>query len=124
MDASRRGWVIGAVAFVAIAVAGWVTLSKIQTLNAAAGFVQHTEQVQLALERALSTLKDAETGTRGYIVTRNEIVLGPYFDAMKRLDSELDRLTALVADNPEQVAGARELQRLMMARLTPLQGAV
>ena len=124
MDATRRGWAIGAVAFVAIAVAGWVTLSKIETLNAAAAYVQHTEHVQLALERALSTLKDAETGTRGYIVTRNEIVLVPYFDAMKRLDSELDALTSLVADNPERVAEAQELKRRMMARLTPLKSAV
>src|SRR5690242_11039661 len=124
MDVTRRGWAIGAVAFVAIAVAGWVTLTKIQTLNAAAAFVQHTESVRLALERALSTLKDAETGTRGYIVTRNEVVLGPYFDAMNRLDSELDQLTALVADNPERSAEAQELKRLMNGRLAPLQDAV
>ena len=121
---TRRGWAIGTVAFVAIAIAGWVTLSKIQTLNAAAGWVRHSEEVRLALERTLSTLKDAETGTRGFIVTRNEIVLAPYFDAMKRLDSELDTLASLVADNPAQESQARELKRLMLARLAPLQAAV
>jgi PAS domain S-box-containing protein len=124
MDAIRRGWAIGAVAFVAIAVAGWVTLSKIETLNAAAVYVQHTDQVRLALERALSTLKDAETGTRGYIVTRNEVVLGPYFDAMRRLDAELEQLTSLVADDPERMAEAQELRRRMATRLAPLQAAV
>ncbi|MEJ0036161.1 MAG: PAS domain S-box protein [Gammaproteobacteria bacterium] len=124
MNATRRGWAIGAVAFVAIAIAGWVSLSKIETLHASAEYVQHTEQVRLALERSLSTLKDAETGTRGFIVTRNEIVLPPYFDAMKRLESELDQLAALVADNPERTAEAQVLKRLMMARLAPLQGAV
>src|ERR1044072_235814 len=102
MDATRRGWAIGAVAFVALVVASWVTLSKIETLHASSEYVQHSENVRLALERALSTLKDAETGTRGYIVTRNEIVLGPYFDAMKRLDSELAMLASLVADDPER----------------------
>ena len=121
---TRRGWIIGAVAFVAIAVAGWVTLSKIETLHGAADWVRHSEEVRLALERGASTLKDAESGTRGYIVTRNEIVLGPYFSAMKRLDSELDELTALVADDPEREAQARELKRLMLARLAPLQAAV
>ncbi len=54
MDATRRGWAIGAVAFVAIAVAGWVTLSKIETLHASSEYVRHTENVRLALERALS----------------------------------------------------------------------
>ena len=124
MHATRSGWAIGAVAFVAIVIAGWVTLSKIETLNAAASYVRDTEHVQLALERAFSTLKDAETGTRGYIVTRNEIVLGPYFEAMKRLDSQLDYLAAQVGDDPERAAEARELKRLMMARLDPLQSAV
>ena len=124
MHATRSGWAIGTVAFVAIVIAGWVTLSKIETLNAAASYVRDTEHVQLALERAFSTLKDAETGTRGYIVTRNEIVLGPYFEAMKRLDSQLDYLAAQVGDDPERAAEARELKRLMMARLDPLQSAV
>ncbi|MEJ1965283.1 MAG: PAS domain S-box protein [Gammaproteobacteria bacterium] len=121
---TRRGWAIGAIAFGAIAVAGWVTVSKIETLTGAAGWVRHSEQVRLALERSFSTLKDAETGTRGYIVTRDQIVLVPYFEAMKRLDSELDVLTSLVADDPQRQAQARELKRLMRARLAPLQGAV
>lgn len=124
MDATRRGWAIGAVAFVAIAVAGWVTLAKIETLHASSGYVLHTENVRLALERAFSTLKDAETGTRGYIVTRDEIVLAPYFEAMKRLDSELLMLASLVADNPERAAEVQELTRLMKQRLAPLQVAV
>jgi PAS domain S-box-containing protein len=124
MDATRRGWAIGAVAFVVIAVAGWVTLSKIETLDASAAYVQHTEQVRFALERTFSILKDAETGTRGYIVTRNAVVLTPYFNAMQRLDSELDLLADLVADNPERMAQAQELKRLMKARLQPLELAV
>src|SRR5262245_55134674 len=110
MDATRRGWAIGAVAFVAIAVAGWLTLSRIETLNAATAYAQHCERVQLALERALSTLKDAETGTRGYIVTRDEILLVPYRGAMTRLASELDYVTALVADDPERLAESHELK--------------
>ncbi|HVQ13563.1 MAG TPA: CHASE3 domain-containing protein, partial [Vicinamibacterales bacterium] len=125
MDAlTRRGWVIGAIAFVAIAVAGWVTLSRIETLSASASSVHHSQEVRLALERALSTLKDAETGTRGFIVTRNPIMLAPYFDAMKRLDSELERLTSLTANNSVQQAEARKLKRQMMTRLAPLQVAV
>jgi PAS domain S-box-containing protein len=124
MDATRRGWAIGAVAFVAIAVAGWVTLSRIETLHASSEYVRHTERVGLALERAFSTLKDTETSTRGYILTRNEAVLAPYFDAMERLAAELDLLTSLVADDPQRSAEAQELRRLMLARLAPLQSAV
>ncbi len=124
MERSRRGWSFGAIALLAIALAGWVTLSKIRTLDATARSVHHSQEVRLALERTVSTLKDAETGTRGYTVTRNEVILAPYFAAIERLDAELDGLAVLVADDPQQIAQARELKRLMDARLTALQGGV
>jgi PAS domain S-box-containing protein len=124
MDATQRGWAIGAVACIAIAVAGWVTVSRIETLHASSEYVRHTEEVRLALERAFSTLKDAETSTRGYILTRNEAVLAPYVEAMERLDSELELLGSLVAEDPERSTEVRELRRLMAVRLAPLQAAV
>ena len=78
----RRGWAIGVIAVAAIVAAGWITLVKIQTLDAAAGWVSHSQDVRLALERALSTLKDTETSTRGFIVTHAPIF--EFFDAAYR----------------------------------------
>lgn len=124
MEVVRRSWLLGAVAMVAIGSAGWVTHAKIRTLDSAAGWVRHTDEVRLALERALSTLKDAETGTRGYIIARDDRLLAPHFEALQRLDSDLERIARLVADNAQQHARAEELRRLANARLQPLKSSV
>lgn len=124
MDNRQRGWSLGVIALGAIALAGWVMIAQIQKLDEAGRAVRHSEAVRLALERSLSTLKDAEAGTRGFTVTRDEVLLAPYFEAMKRLDDELDHLAALVADMPDQTRRAQELRRLMQARLDPLRSTV
>jgi PAS domain S-box-containing protein len=124
MDGFRRSWVIGAIAVVAIGVAGWITLDKVHTLEASTGWVRHSQDVRLALERALSTLKDVETSTRGYIVTRDGTFLPRYERSLQELDVDLAALRRLVADSPAQSARVQELERRMRARLAPLQGAV
>ncbi|HEX7515728.1 MAG TPA: CHASE3 domain-containing protein [Chthoniobacterales bacterium] len=43
-------------------------------------------------ERLLSTLKDAETGQRGFVITGDKHYLDPYESARSRLQDEIDRL--------------------------------
>src|SRR5262245_5772522 len=40
--------------------------------------VARAHEIQDALERFLSTVKDAETGQRGYVITGQEAYLAPY----------------------------------------------
>jgi PAS domain S-box-containing protein len=124
MDGFRRSWVIGAIAMVAIGVAGWITLDKVRTLEASTDWVRHSQDVRLALEHALSTLKDVETNTRGYIVARDGTFLPRYESSLRELDVDLAALRRLVADSPAQSARVQELERRMRVRLAPLQGAV
>src|SRR5947209_7766584 len=44
---------------------GVVTLLNLRTIEASNRWIDHTREVVIELERALSTLKDAETGQRG-----------------------------------------------------------
>ena len=46
----------------------------------------------IGLERMLSTLKDLETGQRGFLLTGDETYLAPYTDALPKLDSDLQDL--------------------------------
>ena len=46
-------------------------------------------------ERLLSTLKDAETGQRGFVITGDKRYLDPYESARSRLQDEIDRLRDL-----------------------------
>jgi PAS domain S-box-containing protein len=124
MDGIRRSWVIGAAAIAALVAAGWVTLEQVRTLDAAAGEVRRSQDVRLAIERALSTLKDAETSTRGYANTRSDVFLPLFEGAAQQLTADLERVTTLVADNPAQLERAQELTRLAEARMAPLRTAV
>ena len=83
-------------------------------------WVEHTREVVAQLERAASTLKDAETGQRGYLLTGKDEYLKPYVDASNGLDKELDRLFALTADNPEQQARLAELRRIAGEKIAEL----
>jgi len=112
------------VAIAAIVVAGFITYTRLQLLSDAAGWVSRTEGVRYALQRTLSTVQDAESAVRGYLITHEDPFLEPYTHARAELDSNLLALTALLADSPAQLMRARELDRLARARLDRLNTTV
>lgn len=64
--------------------------------------VARTYEVIAELERALSTMTDAETGQRGYLITGEEVFLEPYHTASKRMEKCLRGLEELTKDNESQ----------------------
>ncbi|WP_423601690.1 CHASE3 domain-containing protein [Sphingomonas sp. MS122] len=105
-------------AIVATAVLGAALLFGAQ--RAAQERVIQTLKVQDQLSSVLSRLQDAETGQRGYLVTRDAIYLQPYFDGRRRIGAELSALRALVAGHPAQAAAAAELTKCATARIDRL----
>src|SRR5689334_1430507 len=65
---------------------GLLTLVNLRTIDESDRWIDHTREVVIELERALSTLKDAETGQRGYLLTGDEEYLEPYRIASARMD--------------------------------------
>jgi PAS domain S-box-containing protein len=86
--------------------------------------VEHTHVVINELETLLSTLKDAETGQRGYLLAEDESYLEPYSAALTRLHGSLDRLSSLTADNPDQVDNLASLRPQIARRLEELERTV
>ncbi len=73
-----------------------------------------------ALNVVLSTLKDAETGQRGYLLTGNSTYLSPYTSATGRVDGQLADLDARVNEGllaKDDVSRLRELCHEKMAEL-------
>jgi len=64
--------------------------------------VTNTLEATAHLQTILSTMKDAETGQRGFMLTDDEHYLGPYLYAKATLAAEIAAVRALVADDPEQ----------------------
>lgn len=86
--------------------------------------VKHSDEVILNVENVISTLKDAETGQRGYLLTGNKIFLEPYNGAS---ESALKTLTAIeesTKDNPVQQKDIAELKNIMTRRLDIIKSTI
>ncbi len=79
---------------------------------------------QLMAERLLSTVKDAETGQRGYLLTRAPSYLEPYNAAGKRLDADLARLDAAPPADRETAILIRRIEVSTRAKMEELRRTV
>src|SRR6476646_1793845 len=87
-------------------------------------WVSQTHQALTALEVVLSTLKDAETGERGFIITGSNDYLEPYRSAVRQIDEELRNLKQLTSDNPQQQERIPILQQKIGERLSILKTGI
>ncbi|MEG4116746.1 CHASE3 domain-containing protein [Microcoleus sp. N9_B4] len=87
-------------------------------------WVSHTHQVLTELEATLSTLKDAETGQRGYLLTGEELYLEPYHSAIARINKQVVGLQQLTADNNRQQQRIRDLKIAIDSKLAELEGII
>ncbi|WP_341870476.1 CHASE3 domain-containing protein, partial [Corallococcus praedator] len=113
-----------AMAALAILVIALLSYRMLQTRTAAATLVTHTLEVVEKLEGLLSTLKDAETGQRGFLLTGAQSYLDPYVRAKKSLPGQLARLKELTADNPAQQQRLTQLEDAVTDKLTELQQTI
>ena len=67
-----------------------------------AALTTHTLQVMQRIDGLLSSLKDAETGQRGYIITGDEGYVAPFEAGRNKLVEVLSHLRGLVSDNADQ----------------------
>ena len=77
----------------------------------------HTYQVLEEIESFQSTLKDAETGQRGYLLTAKDEYLEPYLHAIQVIPIELDELRKLTSDNPAEQSRIEILRSLIAKTL-------
>ncbi|NOK37411.1 response regulator [Corallococcus exercitus] len=115
------GFAVAALAVLAIALLSYRTL---QTRASTGELVTHTFTVMAKLEELRSTVKDAETGQRGFLLTGGESYLSPYTLAKKTLPTQLAELRALVADSAGQQQRVDRLEAAITEKLAELQETV
>src|SRR5215207_3635809 len=91
-----------AAALAAVVTIAFLAKYAIDSQAVAAEWVSHTFAVKGRIASLLSSVKDAETSQRGYILTGNPAYLEPFENAAKTLPGELKALTELTIDNPAQ----------------------
>ena len=85
-----------------------------------AASVAHTQRVQLALERTVSTVRAAESRQRGFLLTGDSSYLAPYRSAHALVRAQIDSIRVLTADNPAQQTRVAELRSVIEQRMSRL----
>lgn len=90
---------------------------------------EHYESVQATLATdeflgqlsdVLSTLKDAETGQRGFLLTGRTQYLAPYRDAVKSIDAEMARVSKLARANGTSSQEVNQLREAVTGKMYEL----
>ncbi|MGH7230416.1 MAG: response regulator [Nitrospiraceae bacterium] len=93
-------------------------------LTEANSWIAHTHVVLAELEATLSTVKDAEIGQRGYLLTGEDRYLEPYHASIRSMKTRLDHLRTLTADNPAQQSRLISLQQVVTRAVAELNATV
>ncbi len=89
---------------------------RIEKLVNATDLVNHTHIVKLKLEQTLSYLKDAETGQRGYLLTKDSSFLQPFHGAFDKAEFTAKEIDSLTQDNLSQHKNVVALNLLISDR--------
>jgi PAS domain S-box-containing protein len=102
------------VSSIVLIVAGIIAHRSVRTLANTSDEIVRSKELELSLERLLSSVRDAETGQRGFIVTGSEDYLFPYDKALSEIDSRLHTVEARMrarGGSKEQLLALRVLVR-------------
>jgi CheY-like chemotaxis protein/CHASE3 domain sensor protein len=91
---------------------------------AAADAVTQGVELIVQVQNLLSAAKDAETGQRGFLLTGDDAYLEPFTTAKAAINGELEQLSTLTAQNPEQQQRLGQLRGLVSAKLDELQSTI
>ena len=101
-----------------------ISVGIMYNLNENAKMVEHSHEVILTIEEALSLIKDAETAMRGYIYTSNKAFLNHYYNCEKHLPAALSKLESLTNEDKEQIIRSLELRDLCWTKLVAIREIV
>jgi diguanylate cyclase (GGDEF)-like protein len=111
---ARHGFL--AAALILAGVGAWVVWG-VQRFSADASWVAHTHAVLAQLDNVNAVRREVISAQRGYLLTRRASDRDQFWQARAGLGLEVERLHALVNDNPGQRAAAAALEPLVRPRL-------
>ena len=105
-----------AIAFFLLLVSYLLTLYANHGYLDESNMVNHTHRVMINTERLLSSLKDAESAFRGYIVVKDSSFLLPYNKSRQLTDSFYNSLKNETSDNISQQQRLETLHQLILKK--------
>ncbi len=104
-----------------ILVVGALTYRSITEVTKSSEMVTHTYKVNVELEQILSNLKDAETGQRGFIITRDSLFLDSYISGRSKINNSFAELKVLTRNDTLLNTNLIALNSLINKRLIAFQ---
>ncbi len=121
LKAVQSGFLFG---LIIIAVSALLPYRNVQLLQRSEQWVDHTMAVLQAADALRIAVTDAESGQRGFLLTQDAVYLEPYNTARQSIAQQLDLLSSLTADNPEQIQKLKNIQELITLKFNELQTTV
>ncbi|MGC1204120.1 MAG: CHASE3 domain-containing protein [Flavobacteriaceae bacterium] len=95
-----------------ILLVGGFTYKHISDLTNSTEIVVKTYKVNVELEQVISYLREAESGYKNYIVTKDTFYLKPYLNTKEKVNNSFLKLDELINVNPEQQGNLKVLKKL------------
>ena len=113
-------FIAAGISVVVLIAAGGAAYTAVKTLSDASDRLVRSKEISIALEQTLSSLRDAETGQRGYLLTGRQAYLEPYAAAVASVNQRLARLRSL--DDVDLLAqqSLRELEQSARVKMDEL----
>jgi PAS domain S-box-containing protein len=119
----RSGLIVGyalAAAIVVMVLSGVLGWQAAQSSVAASEAIARNKDTLLNLDRTLSSVREAESGQRGYLLTGRDDYLQPYDTAVRNLPGRISDLRASVAGDAALAQEVDRLQEAMAAKMEEL----
>jgi signal transduction histidine kinase len=107
-------YIVGFALLLCAAAAAWIMAFRAAE---AERLVAHTNEVRKVARDLFSMVQDAESGTRGYVITGDPEFLAAYTQATQSVPPALEKLRKLTGDNPSQEARLADLEHQIAAKL-------
>ncbi len=123
----RKYWSIKTTIYlctVAILAVATVAYQNTQDLGDSAKLVSDTYESNVQIEQILSYLKDAETGHRGYLLTKDPLFLEPYFSGRENINNSFAQLKQLTKNSATQQKNLKELNSLIDVKMKGFQSSL
>ena len=109
------------VALIAVLSMTAVSYRAMQSRSAGAQQIVQSAEIMRKLESTLSTVKDTETGQRGFLLTGSDRFLDPYTTALNTLPRQLAELRRLAAGNVVKLQRLDSVDSLIANKLAGIQ---
>ncbi|MCC9602402.1 CHASE3 domain-containing protein [Stieleria sp. JC731] len=101
-----------ALAFVAIAIFGVVTFHNTIAVREGEQEIARSYIIRETTRELLSSMKDMETGQRGFLITGNELYLDAYFRGLENVELNFTQLKDLIHENKVQRQHLEQVKHL------------